>query len=62
MAGLRLNPTPRPDVGYNRALRTPLTDDESVMAFTDFGLDTLSDLIKLYKADPGMLKRWNGPE
>ena len=36
--------------------------DEGVMAFTDFGLETLSDLIKLYKADPGLLKRWNGAE
>ena len=23
------------------------------MAFTDFGVETLSDLIKIYKADPG---------
>jgi hypothetical protein len=32
------------------------------MAFTDFGLDTLADLIKIYKADPELLKRSNEPK
>ena len=32
-------------------------DDDSVMAFTDFGLETLDDLIKIYKAGPQLLKR-----
>lgn len=36
--------------------------DEGVMAFTDFGLDTLGDLIKIYKADPGLLKRSSEPQ
>jgi len=31
--------------------------DESVMAFTDFGIDTLTGLIEIYKADPDLLKR-----
>ena len=31
--------------------------DESVMAFTDFGIDTLAGLIEIYKADPDLLKR-----
>jgi hypothetical protein len=35
--------------------------DDSVMAFTDFGIDTLTDLIKIYKADPNLLKRSAGP-
>ena len=30
---------------------------EGVMAFTDFGLETLTDLIKIYKADPDLLAR-----
>ena len=32
-------------------------DDDGVMAFTDFGLETLDDLIKIYKAGPQLLKR-----
>jgi hypothetical protein len=31
--------------------------DESVMAFTDFGIDTLTGLIEIHKADPDLLKR-----
>ena len=31
--------------------------DESVMAFTDFGIENLIDLIKIYKEDPGLLRR-----
>ena len=31
--------------------------DESVMAFTDFGIETLTSLIEIYKADPDLLKR-----
>jgi hypothetical protein len=31
--------------------------DESVMAFTDFGIETLSGLVEIYKADPDLLKR-----
>jgi hypothetical protein len=31
--------------------------EESVMAFTDFGIETLTALIQIYKADPQLLKR-----
>lgn len=31
--------------------------DESVMAFTDFGIETLTGLVEIYKADPHLLKR-----
>jgi hypothetical protein len=31
--------------------------EESVMAFTDFGIETLTSLIQIYKADPQLLKR-----
>jgi len=31
--------------------------DQSVMAFTDFGIETLTGLIDIYKADPDLLKR-----
>jgi hypothetical protein len=34
--------------------------DESVMAFTDFGIDTLTGLVEVYKADPDLLKRSDG--
>lgn len=36
--------------------------DESVMAFTDFGIETLTGLIHIYKADPQLLKRSTDPE
>jgi len=32
--------------------------EDGVMAFTDFGIDNLVDLIKIYKDDPTLLKRW----
>ena len=31
--------------------------DESAMAFTDFGLETLTGLVEIYKADPDRIKR-----
>jgi hypothetical protein len=32
--------------------------EDGVLAFTDFGIENLIDLIKMYKADPSLLKRW----
>ena len=32
--------------------------DEGVMAFTEFGIENLVELIKIYKDDPTLLKRW----
>ena len=32
--------------------------DDGVMAFTDFGIETLTGLIEIYNADPDLLKRW----
>ena len=31
--------------------------DDGVMAFTDFGIENLIELIKIYKDDPTLLKR-----
>ena len=31
--------------------------EDGVMAFTDFGIENLIDLIKMYKEDPSLLKR-----
>jgi hypothetical protein len=31
--------------------------DDGVMAFTDFGIETLTELIKIHKEDPTLLKR-----
>jgi hypothetical protein len=31
--------------------------DDSVMAFTDFGIETLMDLIRVYKENPALLRR-----
>lgn len=36
--------------------------DEGVMAFTDFGIETLTGLVEIYKADPHLLKRALGPK
>jgi hypothetical protein len=36
--------------------------DESVMAFTDFGIETLTGIIEIYKADPEPLKRSADPK
>ena len=35
--------------------------DEGVMAFTDFGIETLIGLIEIYKDDPDLLKRSTDP-
>jgi hypothetical protein len=31
--------------------------DDQVMAFTDFGIENLIELIKMYKDDPSLLRR-----
>ena len=36
--------------------------DDGVMAFTDFGIETLTGLIEIYKADPQLLKRSSDPK
>jgi hypothetical protein len=36
--------------------------DESVMAFTDFGIETLTGIIEIYKANPERLKRSTDPK
>ncbi len=33
--------------------------DDGVMAFTDFGIENLVDLIKMHKDDPTILQRLN---
>ena len=34
--------------------------EDGVMAFTDFGIENLIDLIQMYKEDPTLLKRSDG--
>ena len=46
----RNGPSGQPDLGLRPG-------DESVMAFTDFGIETLTGLIQIYKADSQLLKR-----
>ena len=36
--------------------------DESVMAFTDFGIETLTGIIEIYKANPDLLRRSIDPK
>jgi hypothetical protein len=31
--------------------------DDGVMAFTDFGIETLTELIRMHKENPGLLSR-----
>jgi hypothetical protein len=31
--------------------------EDGVMAFTDFGIETLTELIRMYKENPGLLSR-----
>lgn len=35
------------------------TGDDQVMAFTDFGIENLTELIRIHKDDPELLKRWD---
>ena len=34
--------------------------DEGVLAFTDFGIESLVELMKIYKDDPSLLHRGHG--
>jgi hypothetical protein len=42
-------------IGWWLAIISP--GDDGVMAFTDFGIETLTGLIEIYKADPDLLTR-----
>ncbi len=34
--------------------------EDGVMAFTNFGIENLMELIRMHKEDPELLKRWDG--
>jgi len=36
--------------------------DDSIMAFTDFGIEALTGLVEIYKASPQLLKRSTEPK
>jgi hypothetical protein len=36
--------------------------DDGVMAFTDFGIEALTGIIEIYKADPQLLRRSSEPK
>ena len=36
--------------------------EDGVMAFTDFGIENLTELIKMHKEDPSLLKRYHQQE
>ena len=36
--------------------------DDSVMGFTDFGIETLTGIVEIHKADPSLLKRATDPD
>src|SRR6185295_5530055 len=36
--------------------------EDGILAFTDFGIESLIELIKMHKNDPTLLKRWNRSE
>jgi hypothetical protein len=33
--------------------------EDGILAFTDFGIESLIELIKMYRDDPTLLKRWD---
>lgn len=37
-------------------------EQDGVLAFTDFGIENLIELIKMYKNNPTLLKRWDRSE
>ena len=36
--------------------------ENGILAFTDFGIESLIELIKMHQNDPTLLKRWNRSE
>lgn len=36
--------------------------EEAITAFTPFGVDNLTDLVEIYKSNPGLLRRYTPPE
>ena len=36
--------------------------EDGVLPFTDFGIENLTELIKMYKESPTLLKRWDRSE
>ena len=36
--------------------------EDGILAFTDFGIESLIELIKMHKEDPTLLKRWHQQE
>ena len=36
--------------------------EETISAFTDHGVDNLTELVEMYKANPGLLRRYTPPE
>lgn len=36
--------------------------EEATTAFTPFGVDNLTELVKMYKTDPDLLRRYPPPE
>ncbi len=36
--------------------------DEAITAFTPFGVDNLTELVEMHKADPDLLRRYTPPE
>ena len=36
--------------------------DDSVMGFTEFGIETLTGIVEIHKADPSLLKRATEPD
>ena len=36
--------------------------EDGTLAFTDFGIENLIELIKMHKDDPALLKRWHRQE
>jgi hypothetical protein len=36
--------------------------DQQILAFTDFGIENLAELVRIHKADPTIMRRYRGEE
>ena len=49
-------------LGQESAIWVYGVGEDRILAFTDFGIESLIELIKMHKNDPTLLKRWNRSE
>jgi hypothetical protein len=45
-------------IGWDGAIWVYGVGEDGVQAFTDFGIENLVELVRFYKENPELLKRW----